>query len=94
MTLPLPLALAETWYLFFLCMSIALTAWMVFIWAVRTGQFKDTEETAERMLELDERDEALPDPEVRSEHETQTETPGSLGVHVAEDAVEDAVNER
>ena len=57
------IALSETWYLFFLCIAIALAGWMVFIWAVRTGQFKDPEETAERMLDLDARSEAMPDPE-------------------------------
>ena len=36
------IALSETWYLFFLCMAVALTAWMVFLWAVRSGQFKNT----------------------------------------------------
>ena len=57
----IPLAISETWYLFFLCVSIALAAWMVFIWAVRTGQFKDMEGTAEDMLLLDDREEALPE---------------------------------
>jgi len=57
----IPLAMSETWYLFFLCVSIALAAWMVFIWAVRTGQFKDMEGTAEDMLLLDDREEELPE---------------------------------
>ena len=57
----MPLAISETWYLFFLCVSIALAAWMVFIWAVRSGQFKDMEGTAEDMLRLDDREEELPE---------------------------------
>ena len=57
----IPLAISETWYLFFLCVSIALAAWMVFIWAVRSGQFKDMEGTAEDMLRLDDREEELPE---------------------------------
>jgi len=55
------LAISETWYLFLLTLSIALAAWMVFIWAVRSGQFEDVEGTAQEMLELDARSEAMPD---------------------------------
>ena len=80
----IPAFLSETWYLFFLCLFIAMTAWMVFLWAVRSGQFKDTEETAERMIELDDRSEALPEPEADDGE------PGTLGGHaVARSAAED-----
>ena len=56
------IAINETWYMFGLCVAIAFAAWFVFIWAVRTGQFKDTEKTARDMLELDAIEEPLPDP--------------------------------
>ena len=76
-------ALDETWYLFFLTVAIAMTAWMVFIWAVRSGQFKNTEETAERMIELDARTEALPDPNAGdgalADPETGAAEAGTLG---------------
>ncbi len=55
------IAISETWYMFGLCMAIALAAWCLFIWAVRTGQFKNTEQTARDMLELDANEEALPE---------------------------------
>lgn len=53
------LALSETWYMFGLCMAIAIAGWCVFIWAVRSGQFKDTEQTAIDMLELDANEEPI-----------------------------------
>ena len=37
-----------------LCMGLA--AWFVFLWGVRTRQFKDLEKLAERQLEMDRRD--------------------------------------
>ena len=57
------IALSETWYMFGLCVCIAFAAWCVFIWAVRNGQFKNTEQTARDMLDLDANDEAMPDPQ-------------------------------
>ncbi len=32
-----------TIYLFFVALLMALAAWCVFLWAIRTGQFKDVE---------------------------------------------------
>lgn len=60
-------ALSETWYMFGLCLLIAGGGWCVFIWAVRSGQFKDTEQTAVDMLELDASDEPLPPPAKKKE---------------------------
>ena len=42
-----------TWYLFLLCLIMAISAWMIFWWSVRSGQFQDAEITAAEMLELD-----------------------------------------
>ena len=32
-----------TFYLFFIAMLVSLSAWCVFLWAVRTGQLRDVE---------------------------------------------------
>jgi cbb3-type cytochrome oxidase maturation protein len=42
-----------TWFIMLLCLVMGLGAWCVFWWSVRTGQFRDAEETARLMLELD-----------------------------------------
>ena len=34
-----------TIYLFFVALLMGLAAWCVFLWAIRTGQFKDVEAT-------------------------------------------------
>ena len=34
-----------TFYMFFSAILMSLSAWCVFLWAVRTGQFRDVEET-------------------------------------------------
>jgi cbb3-type cytochrome oxidase maturation protein len=34
-----------TFYLFFSAFLMSMSAWCVFLWAVRTGQFRDVEET-------------------------------------------------
>jgi cbb3-type cytochrome oxidase maturation protein len=34
-----------TFYLFFSSFLMSMSAWCVFLWAVRTGQFRDVEET-------------------------------------------------
>jgi cbb3-type cytochrome oxidase maturation protein len=54
------LALDLSWFLFLVCLAMGLGAWMLFVWSVRSGQFKDTEETAQRMLEMDARDDVVP----------------------------------
>jgi cbb3-type cytochrome oxidase maturation protein len=33
-----------TFYLFFISFLVSLSAWCIFLWAVRTGQFRDVEE--------------------------------------------------
>ena len=33
-----------TFYLFFIAFLVSLSAWCIFLWAVRTGQFRDVEE--------------------------------------------------
>jgi hypothetical protein len=43
-----------TWALFLLCLTMGLSAWLVFWWTVRTGQLQNAELTAAEMLELDE----------------------------------------
>ena len=32
-----------TFYLFFISFLVSLSAWCIFLWAVRTGQFRDVE---------------------------------------------------
>jgi cbb3-type cytochrome oxidase maturation protein len=51
-------ALPLGWILFLGVLVIGIGAWLIFLWAVRTGQFRDAEGTAERMLELEDREEA------------------------------------
>lgn len=51
------LALSVLWFLFLIAVVLGIAAWLVFLWSVRSGQFKDAEETAARMLELDAPDE-------------------------------------
>jgi cbb3-type cytochrome oxidase maturation protein len=50
-------ALPFVWILFLGVLVIGMGAWLIFLWAVRTGQFRDAEGTAERMLELEEGEE-------------------------------------
>lgn len=33
-----------TFYLFFMALLVSFAAWCVFLWAVRTGQFRDVED--------------------------------------------------
>ena len=33
-----------TFYLFFIALLVSLSAWCVFLWAIRAGQFRDVEE--------------------------------------------------
>jgi cbb3-type cytochrome oxidase maturation protein len=33
-----------TFYLFFVAFLVSLSAWCIFLWAIRTGQFRDVEE--------------------------------------------------
>jgi cbb3-type cytochrome oxidase maturation protein len=33
-----------TFYLFFVAFLMAIAAWCLFLWAIRTGQFRDVEE--------------------------------------------------
>lgn len=60
----LVLGLSLTWFLFLLCLAMGLSAWMIFMWAVRSGQFKDAEKTAEEMLEWDNEEFERPDHEL------------------------------
>ena len=57
------LALSVLWFLFLIAVVLGFAAWMVFLWSVRSGQFTHTEETAARMLELEEQG----DPEGRAD---------------------------
>jgi cbb3-type cytochrome oxidase maturation protein len=52
----LTLALTLEWMLFALSGLMGLGAWLVYLWAVRSGQFKNVEEAAQRLLEQDARD--------------------------------------
>lgn len=50
-----PLAALHTMLFFFAALA-GISAWLVYLWAVRDGQFKDVEEPAERLLNQDARD--------------------------------------
>ena len=52
----LPLAITVHWLVFALAFLFGLTAWFVYLWAVRDGQFKDVEEPARRLLEQEAQD--------------------------------------
>ena len=34
-----------TFYMFFSAFLMSMSAWCIFLWAIRTGQFRDVEET-------------------------------------------------
>jgi cbb3-type cytochrome oxidase maturation protein len=55
MMAPLVIVLALTlgWMLFTVSALLGCAAWLVYLWAVRTGQFQDIEEPARRMLQHD-----------------------------------------
>ena len=44
------------WMLFAVSALLGLAAWLVYLWAVRTGQFHDIEEPARRMVAADSED--------------------------------------
>jgi cbb3-type cytochrome oxidase maturation protein len=50
-----------TFYLFFMSFLVSLSAWCIFLWAVRTGQFRDVEEIKYQVWPktIDERDPEL-----------------------------------
>jgi cbb3-type cytochrome oxidase maturation protein len=52
------LAIGVTWFLFAVTVLMGLTAWLIFWWSVRSGQFRDAEDTAQRMLDHELRDDA------------------------------------
>jgi cbb3-type cytochrome oxidase maturation protein len=49
----LPLAISLHWILFSLASLMGIAAWLIYLWAVRDGQFKDVESAAQRMLEVE-----------------------------------------
>jgi cbb3-type cytochrome oxidase maturation protein len=51
-----PIAIALEWMLFALAGLMGLAAWLVYVWAVRDGQFKDVENAAEKVLKQELRD--------------------------------------
>ena len=42
--------------LFFLCLSLGLGGWLFFLWAVKTDQFENLEETKYRIIEEENRE--------------------------------------
>lgn len=51
-----PVALALEWVLFTLASLLGMTAWFVYLWAVRDGQFRDVESAAEKVVGQEARD--------------------------------------
>ena len=56
-----------TWALFLLCLTMGLSAWLVFWWTVRSGQLQNAELTAAEMLELDLLEDGRPEPRLAAE---------------------------
>ena len=46
-------AISVVWWIFAICLVMALGAWMVFAWSVRSGQYDDVEKAARDLLEQD-----------------------------------------
>jgi cbb3-type cytochrome oxidase maturation protein len=68
------LALTIPWWVlvFLVCRVLGLAAWMVFLWGVRTGQFREAERTAAEMMENEARETApSPPPTGRPERAGQ-----------------------
>lgn len=55
------LALSVLWWVFLVCLAMALGAWALFWLSIRSGQFDDPEAVARQMLELDRVDRAPAD---------------------------------
>ncbi|MDB6084726.1 MAG: hypothetical protein JWN43_2607 [Gammaproteobacteria bacterium] len=45
-----------TFYMFFSAFLMSMSAWCIFLWAVRTGQFRDVEETKYQLWPKDRAD--------------------------------------
>ncbi len=55
----------STYFLIFIVFFLGFAAWLLFVWAVKSGQFEDPEAPKYRMLDDDEEDdnhEPLPKP--------------------------------
>ena len=54
----------STFFLIFIVFFLGFAAWLLFVWAVKSGQFEDPEAPKYRMLDDDEDDnhESLPKP--------------------------------
>jgi cbb3-type cytochrome oxidase maturation protein len=64
--------LSLTWFLFLICIFLGLGAWLVFVWGVRSGMFRNAEDTSRRMLDLDLREFASGDgPKATPERENR-----------------------
>jgi cbb3-type cytochrome oxidase maturation protein len=48
-----------TFYMFFSAFLMSMSAWCIFLWAVRTGQFRDVEESKYQIWPKDGGDENL-----------------------------------
>jgi cbb3-type cytochrome oxidase maturation protein len=46
-----------TFYMFFSAFLMSMSAWCIFLWAVRTGQFRDVEESKYQIWPKDDGDE-------------------------------------
>ena len=51
-----PLAMTLQWMLFAVAALMGMSAWLVYLWAVRNGQFKDVEAPARNLLSQDAKD--------------------------------------
>ena len=49
----LTVALSVIWWIFLVCLTMGVGAWLVFWWSIRSGQFDDPEAPAAEMLEHD-----------------------------------------
>ncbi len=58
-------AMTVLWWIFAVCLVMGFTAWLIFTWSIKTGQFDDVEQTARDLLEQD-RQQSVPASELRT----------------------------
>lgn len=47
------LGLHVLWFLFLFGVALCFAGWLIFVWSVRTGQYSNPDEVADRMLEAE-----------------------------------------
>ena len=55
--------MSSLWFLIFLSLCLGVGAWLFFIWSVKSGQYDDIEGPKYRMLDDEDPDDSVEDPE-------------------------------